>query len=202
MARNLPMARVLQQRLPGTAVAGSLIYEAPLGRIVRGFYFEASSERDTRYVHCFVQPLYVPSEHLVLNMGGRIRTDAGHQSWRVADLDELTGKAEALRRSFLDGAQVPTSLAGWYERHAITPIDLHVRRAHLYTLVACERWEEASEGLAALIAEHEGDGRWIADVCREAAQLLPLVRDDRAAATELLLAWERATIIALRLGPG
>src|SRR5439155_25246024 len=70
--------------LPGYSVRGSLIYEAPVEDILKGFNADTSAFTAERvFVEVFVMPLYVPSEHLVLNIG--IRLGGPAHFWTVTE---------------------------------------------------------------------------------------------------------------------
>lgn len=68
------LARVyLMDALPGFQVWKGLILKTPVRHLLRGFCYEPSSfSRERFYVDVFVQPLFVPCDHIVLSTGGRM----------------------------------------------------------------------------------------------------------------------------------
>jgi hypothetical protein len=65
-------ALYLVPQLSGFVADGNLIYRVPVGEILLGFLFDRSAfSAESFQPQAFVQPLYIPSEHLVLNLGER-----------------------------------------------------------------------------------------------------------------------------------
>jgi hypothetical protein len=59
--------------LPGYVARGSLIYEEPVGDIMKGIDADTSSfTADRLFVTAFVMPLYVPGENIVLSISRRL----------------------------------------------------------------------------------------------------------------------------------
>lgn len=64
--------RHLLPHLDGFRAQGSLLYQIPVGKILRGFIFDSSGfSAEAFYPQVFVQPLYVPRDHLDLTLGKR-----------------------------------------------------------------------------------------------------------------------------------
>lgn len=60
------------QRLPQMEVIGPLLFLQPLRGVIRGVFLERSDNPNLFYVRVFVQPLWVPVDHLIFNLGDRI----------------------------------------------------------------------------------------------------------------------------------
>jgi hypothetical protein len=53
----------------------NILYQIPVSDFLKGFCFEQSGyNKEGFYLWCFVQPLYIPSEDIVLTFGKRIAT--------------------------------------------------------------------------------------------------------------------------------
>lgn len=58
--------------LPGFGVRGRLLYEVPVGNVLRAFLFDSSGfSATTFHPHVFAQTLYILSDHLTLTPGSR-----------------------------------------------------------------------------------------------------------------------------------
>jgi hypothetical protein len=99
------------------AAHGHLLIRLPADFFLCGYCFEGSSFAHDRFTVCaFVQPLYVPSDHIVLSYGKRLGNIIGKpEKWWEIDLrsssivmDDLLGfmqsQAEPILQSF-DGAK-------------------------------------------------------------------------------------------------
>lgn len=65
--------RYLQAHLRGMEQRGLLIYQRPIGDVLRACYFESSAFSKDRFaVTAFIQPLYQPASSLVLGWGDRL----------------------------------------------------------------------------------------------------------------------------------
>lgn len=59
--------------LPGYAVRGRLIFRTPIEMLLVGLACEPSAfAKELFTVHAFVQPLYVPSNHITFSLGDRL----------------------------------------------------------------------------------------------------------------------------------
>ena len=66
--------RYLLPQLPDFRQLGTLLYKAPVGLVLQGFELDRSQyDKRSLAVFCFVQPLYVPNDHLWFNFGKRLR---------------------------------------------------------------------------------------------------------------------------------
>lgn len=64
------LIKALTKELPGFAVKGSLMFIPPCRHLLRGIYFETSAaDKRSFYVTVFVLPLFVPTDHIYLNLG-------------------------------------------------------------------------------------------------------------------------------------
>src|SRR5262245_24785188 len=78
---------LLEQKFPDYRLKNRLVVRVPLGNILCGVLFESSAfSKGAFCVDIFVQPLYVPSEHLVLTFGMRV---PGQWEYDASVVDEL-----------------------------------------------------------------------------------------------------------------
>ena len=74
----------LLPELPGFAIKGPLMLIRPVECMLRGISFEGSSfDKTSFYVTMFVMPLCVPTNHLYLNFGSRVRRAEGGDRWSI-----------------------------------------------------------------------------------------------------------------------
>ncbi len=101
--------------LPNFAVKGDLLLIRPLGCALRGVCFNRSIDPRSFYVEIFIQPIFVPSEHIGFNIGWRLRGGSGGSDSWDADVPNLIMALSAgLRREalpFLSRIQSPRDIA-------------------------------------------------------------------------------------------
>lgn len=108
--------RYLGRVLPGFACRKTLLIDEPASLLLRGFLFESSGlTAQAFYVRAFVQPLYVPRNHVVLTHS--IRLGGGSHFWEVDQQSEAEVMSDVLLRirsdglSFLDARREPIAFA-------------------------------------------------------------------------------------------
>ena len=78
------LEKSLLPEFPGFAIKGPLMFIPPAERLLRGISFEGSSFDKTSFsVSMFVMPLCVPTKHLYLNFGNRVRHKGGGDRWNM-----------------------------------------------------------------------------------------------------------------------
>src|SRR5688500_6020620 len=82
---------------------------SPPGSILRRVYLENSSDASSIYVWHFVQPLYVPSEHVVFNLGERLRI-GGMERWGLHNVEDLVALSRIELPRFFAGTSTPDAL--------------------------------------------------------------------------------------------
>jgi hypothetical protein len=71
---------------------GNLLYQIPVSDFLKGFCFEQSGyDKEGFYLWCFIQPLYIPSENLVLTYGKRLSINKV-EWWGIDKDDEIKTK--------------------------------------------------------------------------------------------------------------
>src|SRR5690349_19128975 len=89
--------------LPDWAVKGRLMFRVPIGAMLQATLLDGSIDPNGGYLHVFVQPLFVPSDTIVIDYGMRLRHDR-NEYWPIsADAPEAGVRAvgRALRTDAL-----------------------------------------------------------------------------------------------------
>lgn len=199
-------------RLTGFEVTRGIIHATPIGDLLRGFTFDSSAfDRDVAYLCVFVQPLYVPEDHIVLTFGKRLENRLGflrrNEAWHL-DSDVLEQSATAIVKAmvqeglpFLRKLNTPEL----FIRNVRSPFGLFDtvfhREAVAYSLARLGRYRLAERKLASVSRSVKPTDAW-QQVQRNADRLRAAVRLGPAHAQELLDEWKRQTLSALRLPLG
>jgi hypothetical protein len=92
------LGKSLLPKLPGFAVKGSLMFIPPVECVLRGIHFDGSSfDKRSFSVTTFALPLCVPTNHLYLNFGTRVRHKGGGDRWSMRTPDLREELATALK---------------------------------------------------------------------------------------------------------
>jgi hypothetical protein len=187
--------------LPGFAVKGRMLFMRPVGHTLRGIFFDRSINPRGFYVQVFLQPLFVPAEHVAFNVGWRLGGDS--RIWN-ADAPGLISELDAaLKREalpFLSGAQSPQDVA-----QAAASLrksgDSHVQQAIAYSLARGGETQPAATALAQLgeMLNLKAQYPWQQEMQRRAEVLRAELRDNPSAAHQRLASWEAETTKKLGL---
>jgi len=96
----------LLKDLPGFDVQGSLLYEKDFDYLLKGICFDSSGYNKTYFTGwVFVQPLYLPSDHLFFNFGDRFGSLSGGGDgwWDMEGRDEKSVMWEVYDRISTEG---------------------------------------------------------------------------------------------------
>jgi hypothetical protein len=184
---------------------GTVVYATPVEWLLRGFTYESSghSGRDF-YLWAFVQPLYIPSDHIVLNYGDRLGGSSHY--WTVEQLsqpDVLAKLREAIRgdgRPFVESIREPNDFARETERRLTqAPKNVRIVEDAAYAFVLAG---DNDTGRRYLKRIHElGDGAargWVLDVQKRADRILDLLQTGTDPVPELA-SWRQYTTSKLGL---
>ncbi len=87
---------LIDQQFPEYRLKNRLLVRLPVGSILGGVLFEPSAfAKEPFYINIFVQPLYIPSEHLVLSFGERV---LGKWDYDLSRVQELAGRVSQVIR--------------------------------------------------------------------------------------------------------
>ena len=139
--------------LPGFCVRGNLIYDVPVGCILRAFLFDSSGfSATTFYPHVFVQAPYIPFEHLTLTPGKRFQ---GHWEFQQENESELARKLlnqiHAVGLPFLRANSTPEDMVREARGNPAIKVNSRVRQQLAYSLLLVGRNDEGLDELDALL---------------------------------------------------
>lgn len=196
----------LLPKLPNFTIKGPLLFIVPLGHTLRGFHFDGSSfDKESFYVEAFFMPLYLPSEHLHLNFGRRLRGSGGG-GWSTATPGfELVLEAQVRKEvPFLAGLKTARDVA-----NALKPFaegsNPHSHEALAYTLVQADEIRAAVSAIDTLLGLIESIKRvnpkltWELEIAERAQLVKTKLTQNPDDARAQLAAWESETIRNLRL---
>lgn len=184
------ISKTLRGVVPGLVEKGRMLLFTPRGRILRGFYLEDASATDACYLWVFVQPLYVPADSVVLNLGKRL--GGGARTWKSRGEDDaLIAAAKNEGLSFVAGLASARDLADWEALRGQT--DPYAQETLACSLIAAGRFADGIRALERLEQAMAGGAFWMQEVGARAAQLRRLVEADPARAIEQLARWEMET---------
>ncbi len=197
----------LQAWLPGYTCCKRLIYQSPVELFLKGLYFESSAFDQSFTVECFIQPLYIPREHLVFNIGRRLGGRAGR--WFEIDeiqkpqgLEELRELLENQGLSFHRLIESPVDLVTMLQSDT-APITVPRQEAIAYSmclddLANHDEVRKAFNDLRKLL-DPDLQTKWVQDMDDRATQLLGNFNRSPKAARELLQDWAARTRGSLNL---
>lgn len=200
--------------LPGFAVKGELLLMQPLGHMLRGVCFNRSINPRSFYVEIFLQPLFVPLQHIAFNIGWRLRKQDGKfESWDADAPNLIEDLIESLKHemlpffsriyTFQDMAiaigsihkikgPVPKLIVG-------TSRDSYVLQAFAFALAFGGEVEQACNALDRLLGLLNVKIPWQLEMANRAQMMKSLLISNPAVARNQLENWENETIHNLGL---
>lgn len=201
--------------LPGFQIKrSSYLYATPVEMILRGFYFQTSYlDRTAFTVWVFVQPLYIPKEHVVLNIGGRLGwLKKDEDIWWQWSPDEpeheeptLLNVLEFIQEvglPFLEQLQTPADLIRRGAKISGVPKNCYGQEVIAYSYILTGDYRKAKQLLARLYRElrrDEKDYLWMGEMADRAELLLETLDRDHREAVRLLHEWRDSTLRNLHL---
>lgn len=199
--------RHLRAHLPGMEQRGSLVYERPLGGILRGCHFESSAFEPERFaVHAFVQPLYQPATSVVLHWGDRLGMRVNRWFDLAAEGENAVGaelldliRIQAL--PFFAKFHTPADFARHAPAMGWSADDPYLAEAMAYSLALCGNHGEAGAWLARLPALLPAADLlpYQREMIRRNARFAARLQDRPEDALADLRTWRRETLRAIGL---
>jgi len=196
--------------LPGYVRRKHLLFHFPVELLLKGFHFESAAFDRSFTIECFIQPLYIPREHLVFNIGRRLGGRSGrwfefHQIQKPQGLEELCELLENQGLPFHRLIESPADLVTML-RSDTAPITVARQEAIAYLmclddLADHDEVRTAFNGLRKLL-EPDMQTKWVQVMDVRATQLLGAINRSPKAARELLLDWAARTRGVLNLQEG
>jgi len=189
------LGKRLLPRLPGFAAKGQMLFIRPVGHTLRGIFFDRSINSRAFYVQIFIQPLFVPAEHIEFNVGWRLGGDC--HVWNadapglLSELDTAL-KQEAL--PFLANIQSPRDTAS-AAKSLQKSKDPYVQQAIAYGFARGGDVGQAIAALAQLVRMFNVQEQypWQQEMAERAQALAAELRDNPLGARARLEAWEAET---------
>ena len=174
---------------------GRFLAAVPRGRILRGVYLEDSSDSTRVYISAFVQPLYVPSEMIVLSLADRL--GGGSRTWSVEDANAAAVVVRDQGVPFFEPMVSPEAVASW--GFLVGRTDEYAREVRAYSLVASGRFIEGAHALRELARSLAAATTWMVEMQKRARQLAALAESNPGGAGDLLAKWQAETAAALHV---
>jgi len=198
------LLRALLQDFPDYEVQGDMMYGVPISHVLKGVVLDRSISPSDYYAHVFLQPLYVPSEHVVLSLGWRL--GGGVRSWNLdseQDREEFARLLNVEAIPFLNKIHGPQDII-WATSFVNKPGDLFVMKARAYSFARIGNTENAVKYLDELIRFLGSNLKyeWQNETYSKATFLKKLLIERPQDAQRLLDEWEQFTVKALKLGGG
>jgi hypothetical protein len=192
-------------QMPGFEVKGNLIYQVPVGVVFRGYVFDSSSFEKTAFnPDVFVQPLYVPSEHLTMTLGRRLPG-----VWKLRSPNDKVLADKFLQimaeqgQLLLERLGTPEKIARNAEKTDGGSRNHYVRQAVAYSLIWIGENGEAIRKLDELLVmlKEMGSGiqKWALEVHEEVSLLRAILVKEPSEAKALLAQWAEQTRQTLNL---
>jgi len=186
-AERKRIARALGHWSSGLQLNGRMLLATPIGRILRGFYIEDSSDPQRIYLWAFVQALFLPSTTVVLSLGRRL--GGGSRTWAVTDVESAASAVLDEGVQFFGQISSPDALTRWSLLEART--DEYARETRAYALVASGQYQEGSQALRAFAASLPATGpSWMSERKNRAEDLARIAETDGEVAQQRLREWE------------
>jgi hypothetical protein len=186
--------------LPNFTIKGPMMFVRPIGRVLRGLYFESSSfDAEAVYVWAFFLPLCVPAKNVSFNLGKRLRGEQGER-WSVNAPNMTAELGIAIKRdalSFLSRVESLNHVA--QAASLLTPQDLYIQQAIVYASAAGGNVQETKELLDQFLLRLDIAIPWQREMAERAEWLRKIVASNPADAQRQLETWEAETAKSLGL---
>ena len=202
--KNKDFARLAKQLsdLPSLYVKGPMAVLRPVKHVLRGLYFEGSSfDAQSFYLWAFFLPTFVPTKHVILNFGKRLRLPDGSDRWNATEPDLLTRLNEAAKQDalpFLSRIQSTGDMTA-----ALTALtkaqDPYAQQAIAFAWALSRDIGRAEQELKQLLGLLDMKIPWQRDMAERAEILKVKLLADPIEAQEQLKTWEAETLRNLGL---
>lgn len=194
-------------RMEGYKCHGRLLYRAPVGLVLEGFYFDRSATKNAFYIWGFVQPLYCLSDDVCFSFGERLRDVRRHQLWEIdEDLMETVGEDVLVQiakgQRWLEQINTVEKVYANLKKLRGKPYSSYVLQAVAYSSVLINGARQALKDLSALkqnLEEHLTIP-WCRQMKDEADEIETWVRADILTARERLKEFARQTAAHINIG--
>jgi hypothetical protein len=181
----------------------NFLVRVPIGNIFCGIVFSSSGfSQDAFYINAFAQPLYIPSDHIVLTFG---REMPGYWEYSASDTQVLGLRVlKALEDHALPLHQSLSNLELFYRnvQTICSPKNIHLHQALVLTAIYLNKMQEAQEHfkiLRRLVDESDPKIPWPRAVLDQTETFTTEAATDIGLARAHLQEVELATLRSLKL---
>ena len=190
--------------LPNFSVRGKLLYQVPVGNILRAFLFDSSGfSSEAFYPQVFVQCLYIRSEHLTLTPGKRFLGNWKFEPTHEGQLGQrLLNQMHEIGMPFLRAHNTLENIVRQTKANPAVKVNPHVRQQLAYSLVLLERKDEALDELdktLGMLNRTPESPTWERVLFAEIASLKERLMRNPREAVETLHTWTEQTRANLNL---
>jgi hypothetical protein len=192
--------KALLHGLPGFTIKGSLLFVSPIKHLLRGVSFDGSSFSKTKFhVTYFVMPLCVPSKHLTLSFGNRLRL-RGIDGWDSQLPNLIAELGSALKEQALPLFKPMQSLADFIAYARLSPgTNPQTLRSIAYALARSGQSDQAVAAINEMQKHNDLQFAWQKEISEESQALREKLIEAPDAANKQLEEWEACTIHSLGL---
>lgn len=182
-----------------------VVFATPIQDILRGVWFEGSSDANIFYFSVFCLPLFVPRDGIDLTHGKRLRGN-GRERWSADDPNLIEKLTEAIRNDaipFLNSVSTLAQIRHYLKSNVDSDrprVNTYILEALGYTLIKCGDYPSALKALAELKQRLEKSATLGGLAQKARAQLIEekLLQSPETALTQLE-AWKSETKSKLKL---
>lgn len=190
--------------LLGFCVRGNLLFQAPVGNILKAFLFDSSGfSATTFHPQVFVQPLYILSEHLSLTPGKRFKGHWEFEPGNEIQLGQrLLNQIHEVGLPFLRAHNTTEDLVRDAKADPAVDINPHVRRMLAYSLLMLGRNDEGLDELdktLSIINRSRETTPWERALFEEVGMIKEKLMRNPVDVVETLHAWTEQTRANLKL---
>ena len=187
--------------LSGFRVRGHLLYEVPVGNILRAFLFESSGFSATAfYLQVFVQPLYIPSDYLTLNTGRRFLGPWEFEAGTEVQLGQrLLSHIHSAGLPFLRAHGTLEGIIRETKANPSVNVNPHLRQQLAYSLLLLGRNDEGLDELDKTLSMKPRPAPWEHTLLEEVGALREKLMRNPVEVVETLHAWTEQTRQQLKL---
>jgi hypothetical protein len=202
--------RYVLPELNGFGVKGGLLLAIPAEYLLRGFCVNSSAFDNSFALEAFVQPLYVPCDHVYFNFGNRLgRLKDNRERWWLIDeqneassMEEILGLIKDVGLPFIDTWKTPDDFVRRAFAHCGDPRNPHRLQTQFYSAILVDDVAAGRSSFQKLKTHIEGssDRRpWLLQLLKESTELYDAWQSDPQKAKDMLNRWTEETKAALRL---
>ena len=201
--------KVLLPHFPGFSRKGRSMFIVPAKHLLRGIHFDPSAfDKKSFSATSFVMPLFIPSQHLTLNFGDRVRNSRGGDRWNIETPNVAIELQKSLTNQVIPFLSSFTSLQSFIEmarchlNRAIeskAPPNLRGIESIGYGLALAGKSESARDALRELVKQVNLNIPWQLEMGANAEKLITNLERNPDGVKAQFESWENQTVKNLGL---